>query len=78
MGTAILLNVIGGLRVFDLVYVMTRGGPNRSTEVLATYMYEQAFKFSDMGYAAAIALVIVVLSVVAAILRIRWGSRIHD
>lgn len=78
MGTAILLNVIGGLRVFDLVYVMTRGGPNRSTEVLATYMYEQAFKFSDMGYAAAIALVIVVLSVVAAILRIRWGSRLHD
>ena len=42
---------------------MTRGGPNRSTEVLATYMYEQAFKFSDMGYASAIALVIVVLSV---------------
>ena len=62
IGTAILLNVIGGLRVFDLVYVMTRGGPNRSTEVLATYMYEQAFKFSDMGYASAIALVIVVLS----------------
>jgi raffinose/stachyose/melibiose transport system permease protein len=78
IGTAILLNVIGGLRVFDLVYVMTRGGPNRSTEVLATYMYEQAFKFSDMGYAAAIALVIVVLSVTAAILRIRWGSRLHD
>jgi ABC-type sugar transport system permease subunit len=78
MGTAILLNVIGGLRVFDLIYVMTRGGPNRSTEVLATYMYEQAFKFSDMGYASAIALVIVVLSVAAAILRIRWGSRLHD
>ena len=78
MGTAILLNVIGGLRVFDLVYVMTRGGPNRSTEVLATYMYEQAFKFSDMGYAAAIALVIVVLSVTAAILRIRWGARLRD
>jgi ABC-type sugar transport system permease subunit len=78
MGTAILLNVIGGLRVFDLIYVMTKGGPNRSTEVLATYMYEQAFKFSDMGYASAIALVIVVLSLTAAILRIRWGSRLHD
>ena len=56
---------------------MTRGGPNRSTEVLATYMYEQAFKLSDMGYASAIALVIVILSVGAAILRIRWGSLIH-
>ncbi len=78
IGTALLLNVIGGLRVFDLVYVMTRGGPNRSTEVLATYMYEQAFKFSDMGYASAIALVIVVLSIAAALLRIRWGGAGDD
>jgi raffinose/stachyose/melibiose transport system permease protein len=74
MGTVILLNVIGGLRIFDLIYVMTGGGPNRSTEVLATYMYEQAFRFSDMGYASAIALVIVVLSIAAAVLRIRWGT----
>ncbi len=78
IGTVLLLNVIGGLRVFDLVYVMTRGGPNRSTEVLATYMYEQAFKFSDMGYASAIAMVIVVLSISAAVLRIRWGSRMTE
>ncbi|MFO1539128.1 MAG: carbohydrate ABC transporter permease [Chloroflexota bacterium] len=78
IGTAILLNVIGGLRVFDLVWVMTRGGPNRSTEVLATYMYEQAFRLSDMGYAAAIAVVIVILSIGAAIARIRWGARLHD
>lgn len=77
MGTVILLNVIGGLRIFDLIYVMTGGGPNRSTEVLATYMYEQAFRFSDMGYASAIALVIVVLSIAAAVLRIRWGTGSH-
>lgn len=74
IGTAVLLNVIGGLRIFDLIYVMTRGGPNRATEVLATYMYEQAFKISDMGYAAAIAVVIVVLSLAAAAARIRWGA----
>lgn len=74
VGTAILLNVIGGLRVFDLVYIMTRGGPNRSSEVMATYMYEQGFKFSDMGYAGAIAVVIVALSIVAAVMRLRWGS----
>jgi ABC-type sugar transport system permease subunit len=73
IGIAILLNVIGGLRIFDLVFVMTRGGPNRSSEVLATYMYEQAFKLSDMGYAAALAVVIVILSVGAAVFRLRWG-----
>lgn len=73
IGIAVLLNVIGGLRIFDLVFVMTRGGPNRSSEVLATYMYEQAFKLSDMGYAAALAVVIVFLSVGAAVFRLRWG-----
>lgn len=73
IGIAVLLNVIGGLRIFDLVFVMTRGGPNRSSEVLATYMYEQAFKLSDMGYAAALAVVIVLLSVGAAVFRLRWG-----
>lgn len=72
-GTAILLNVIGGLRVFDLIYIMTRGGPNRASEVMATYMYEQAFRLSDMGYASAIAVVIVALSVIAAAIRVRWA-----
>jgi ABC-type sugar transport system permease subunit len=76
LGTAVLLNVIGGLRIFDLVYIMTRGGPNRSSEVMATYMYEQGFKFSQMGYAGAIAVVIVALSVAAAILRLRWGRHV--
>jgi raffinose/stachyose/melibiose transport system permease protein len=76
-GTVILLNVIGGLRIFDLIYIMTRGGPNRSSEVMATYMYEQGFKFSDMGYAGAIAVVIVALSIVAAVLRLQWG-RVRD
>ena len=74
IGTVVLLNVIGGLRIFDLIYVMTSGGPNRATEVMTTYMYEQAFKISDMGYASAIAVVIVVLSLAAAVARIRWGA----
>jgi raffinose/stachyose/melibiose transport system permease protein len=74
LGTAVLLNVIGGLRIFELVYVLTRGGPNRASEVLGTYMYEQAFRISDMGYAAAIAVVIVLLSIGAAMARLRWGG----
>ena len=50
MSVVILLNVIGGLRIFDIVYVMTRGGPSRSTEVLATYMYEQGFPAQCDGH----------------------------
>jgi ABC-type sugar transport system permease subunit len=76
MSVVVLLNIIGGLRIFDIVYVMTRGGPNRSTEVLATYMYEQGFKLNAMGVASAIAVVIVVLALVASVLRLRAHDRV--
>lgn len=39
---------------FELVYVMTKGGPNRSSELLTTYLYQNAFTYSDYGYASAI------------------------
>ena len=43
------------LKFFDLVWVMTGGGPNRSTDLMATYMYQQAFSSFRMGYGSAIA-----------------------
>jgi raffinose/stachyose/melibiose transport system permease protein len=76
MSVVLLLNIIGGLRVFDIVYVMTQGGPNRNTEVLATYMYKQAFSLNAMGVASAIAMVIVVLAVVLSIVRVRIARRV--
>lgn len=71
MSVVVLLNIIGGLRIFDIVYVMTRGGPSRSTEVLATYMYEQGFQLNAMGVASAIAVIIVLLAIGASVLRLR-------
>lgn len=71
ISVVVLLNLIGGLRIFDIVYVMTRGGPNRATEVLTTYMYQQAFKLNLMGPASVIAVVIIVLALVMSILRRR-------
>ena len=71
MSVVVLLNIIGGLRIFDIVYVMTRGGPSRSTEALATYMYEQGFQLNAMGVASAIAVIIVLLAIVASALRLR-------
>lgn len=47
--------IIGGFNVFISVYLMTGGGPAQQTEVLLTYMYNQAFGFLEFGYAAAIA-----------------------
>jgi raffinose/stachyose/melibiose transport system permease protein len=69
VAVAVVLNMIGGWKVFDLVYVLTRGGPNRSTEVLSTYLYQQAFDFNSLGYASAIALVIIALAVVSLVVR---------
>lgn len=51
----LVLSVIGSFQVFDLVYVLTYGGPLGSTKVLVFYLYEHAFKFFEMGYASAVA-----------------------
>ncbi len=50
--------VIGASQVFDQVFVMTNGGPLRSTEVVVFLIYEQAFRFFQMGYASALAWVL--------------------
>jgi ABC-type sugar transport system permease subunit len=68
---AMLLNIIGGYKVFDIVYVMTAGGPNRASEVLATYLFQQAFRFNNMGYASVIAVIIIILSLIISVIRFR-------
>ena len=67
----VILNLIGGWKVFELVLVLTGGGPDHSTDVLSTYLYQQAFQFSSVGYASTIAVVIVVLAILSALLRRR-------
>lgn len=69
------LSVIGGFKVFDLVYTMTYGGPGRVTQVLGTWMYFQSFQYSHAGYGAAIAWVIAIIVLVIAIPYIRQQSR---
>lgn len=50
----IMLAIVGSLKYFDLIYVMTGGGPNGASEVMASYMYKEAFKLNNFGYASAI------------------------
>lgn len=57
MVIAITVNIIDSLRAFDIVFVMTRGGPFYSSSVMANYMYVQAFHNYRMGYGASIAVV---------------------
>ena len=49
---------IGSFQVFDLVMMMTQGGPGRATSVVVHYLYQNAFKFFKMGYASAMAYVL--------------------
>ncbi|PJJ71368.1 multiple sugar transport system permease protein [Diaminobutyricimonas aerilata] len=65
---------------FDLIYIMTGGGPAGSTSLLIYYVYEQAFLFGEYGYAAAIGsvLILVLLLWSAFMFRITRGGRIDD
>ena len=63
--TTLSLNCIGSLKFFDLVYNMTQGGPNKMTHVLATWMYEDGFKYTKLGYSSAIAVVLLILCLLA-------------
>lgn len=51
---------VAGAQSFDIIYVMTRGGPANSTAVLIVYIYQQAFSFGAFGYAAAMSSILVV------------------
>jgi ABC-type sugar transport system permease subunit len=71
--TALLL--IGGFNVFDIIFVMTGGGPANATEVIATYTYKEAFTQNNVGYASTLSLVMTVIALVASVSFIRLRER---
>lgn len=56
--------LIGGFNVFDIVFLMTQGGPGTATQVIATYTYRKAFQQSSVGYGAALAMVMTIISLI--------------
>lgn len=71
----LLIRLIDAIRSFDLVFVLTRGGPGSSTEVLSILSYETGFTSGDMGTASAVAWVTVVLVNLLVILFLRALAR---
>ena len=67
------LTLIGGFAVFDIVFVMTGGGPANATEVLGTYAYSSAFELSRISYGTTLALVVTALAVPVAV----WLDRLQ-
>lgn len=60
----IVLAVVGSLKYFDLIYVMTGGGPNGASEVMASYMYKLAFSSNNFGYGSAIGFLLLIITLV--------------
>ena len=64
MITSISLNCIGSLKFFDLIYSMTQGGPNHNSEVLATHLYNEGFRYFKYGYSSTIAVILLLLCLI--------------
>jgi multiple sugar transport system permease protein len=70
--------VVNGFKVFDLIWVMTQGGPYRSSETLALTMYREAFVSFRLGYGAAIAVILSLIVVFFSIFYLRSIFRRED
>ncbi len=72
------ITVIGSLKVFDHIMLMTAGGPANSTMVLVYYIYYQAFQFFETGYASALAVILFALALVLTIFQWLVRGRAYD
>jgi len=73
--TTIYLSVLGSIQQFDLVWLMTEGGPVNSSEVLTTYMYRNGFISFKLGYGAAVAIVLFLICLVFSLIYQRLFMR---
>jgi len=74
----IVYTVIGGFNVFDVVYIMTQGGPANASEVIATYTYQKSFQENEVGYGAALSMVMTIIALLAAVVTLKLRSREED
>lgn len=70
----IILGIVGSLKTFDIVKLLTGGGPGRSTTVMNTYLYEKAFKDFNAGGAASIGVSILIIAMIMSFLQIKLGK----
>ncbi|NYE18066.1 ABC transporter permease subunit [Microbacterium immunditiarum] len=73
--TLILLGVIGALRMFDIVFLTTRGGPAGATEFLATYIYRQTIDVFNAGYASALSILLLLIALVLTVVQLQMSRR---
>ena len=69
----VIITMIGSLKVFGQIYVLTGGGPGTSTYVFVYYIYEEAFKMYEFGYASAVAFIL--FAIIFVLTMIQWSVR---
>lgn len=74
IGIVFLFRLLDALRTFDVIYIVTRGGPAEATDTLGYYIYRVAFQFFDLGYAGALSILMLLLTIGLCIFVL---SRIH-
>jgi multiple sugar transport system permease protein len=71
----VLLTTLGTLRIFDMVWLMTQGGPSHATETVATDIYSTAFRFLNVGYAQAMAMILLAVILLLTVVEYRLLNR---
>lgn len=68
----LIISLVGSFQLFDLIWILTGGGPFHKTDVLATYMYNRAFQAREFGYGSSIAVIILVCALCATLIQNLW------
>ena len=69
--TVCTINLIGGMKCFDLLYTMTKGGPGTATQSTTIYIYKEMFTNSHYGYSAAMSMILFIVTVFVSMLFLR-------
>lgn len=71
----VIYTVIDSFKVFDLVYILTQGGPGNSTQIMATYIYQKSFRENYFGYGASVAVLLTIFILVVSVLFLCYRER---
>jgi multiple sugar transport system permease protein len=78
VAVAAIMRTIDALKSFDIIFVITSGGPGTASETINIYLYLQAFAFYELGYASAMVVVFFALIIGLAFLMLRWRQRLAE
>jgi len=71
----LLMRLVQGLKVFDKIFVISGGGPNRASETLNIMIYEQAFGATNFGYASALGTLLLIIILIISVVLFRFRQR---